>query len=461
MFDNYDESSYKGNKNLRPRDFSIGYTEEQVNEYLRCEEDPIYFMKNYIKIVKLGVGQVLFDMYPFQEKMVHSLLNNRNSLFKLPRQSGKTTTTAAFAIHQAIFKDGYSILIAANKARTAIEIMKRIRDAFQSLPKWLQQGVTKWNEGSVEFENRSRIVAVPTTGDAARGFSYDMIILDEFAFLPKNIANEFFTSVIPTISSSDTTKIAVLSTPKGMNHFFDMWDKANKPLEPGENGDGRFVPLEIRWNDVPGRDENFKKRMLDTYGGDINRWLQEFEADFIGTSDTLISPTVLKNITSQKAQPTGKTPDGMAFYEPAEKNHTYFLSVDTAEGKGLDYHAMTVVDISSKPFKVVAKFRNNKMPLEMIPSQVLNLATIYNNAFVLIETRSLGASVAYSLFYELQYQNMVAGVPHGRNGLLLENFQDQYRGISTSNQSRAIGCDRLKVLVETGQLVFKDIDIMS
>lgn len=452
MFDDAIDTSYKGNKNLKPRGTNISYSADQVKEYLKCSNDPIYFMKNYIKIVNLDKGLMLFDMFPFQEKMVKNLLNHRNTIFKLPRQSGKTTTTAAFAIHQAIFIDNYSILIAANKARTAIDIMKRIREAFQFLPKWLQQGVIKWNEGSVEFENGSRIVAVPTTSDAARGFSYNMIVLDEFAFLPKNIADEFFTSVIPTISSGETTKIAILSTPKGMNHFYKLWTETEKKQT-------NFKPLEIKWNDVPGRDAAFKKRMLESFGGDVTRWLQEFEADFIGTSNTLISPTTIKNLVFDK--PIGQTQVGVTIYEQPIPDHTYFMCVDTAEGKGLDYHAFTVMDITSIPFNVVARFRNNVLSELLLPDIIYQMAKIYNEAFVLIETRSLGASVSGQLFYELEYPNILAAEPRGRNGLVLTNFRDKNRGLSTSAQSRAIGCSRMKVLVESGQLLFKDFEIIE
>lgn len=456
-----------GNHNLKPANQKIGFTMEQAIEYAKCAADPVYFVEKYIKIVNVDKGLILFPLYPFQKDIIMSLHNNRNTICKLPRQVGKTTTTAAYAIHQIIFREKYSILIAANKASTAYEIMKRIREAYQYVPKWLQQGVTKWNAGSVEFENGSRIMATATTGDAARGFSHNFIILDEFAFLPQNIADNFFTSVLPTISSGETTKMAILSTPKGTNHFYDLWMGAKETKERVAKGElqseeTHYMPIEIKWSDVPGRDEAFKTKMINLWSGDVNRWMQEYETEFIGSSNTLISPMALQDMDRHR-KPIGTTPDGLVVYKTPEKGHTYFVTVDTAEGKELDYHAITVFDVTNKPFEVVARFRNNKLQTILVADVVYQIGITYNTAYVLIETRSLGVQVASQLFNELEYPNILGATNKvGRGGnATLGPYNRKAQGFSTSVTTKQIGCNRLKILIESNQLIPVDKDIIA
>lgn len=444
-------SSYKGNPNLKPVNITIGFDEVQTKEFAKCLFDPIYFIENYIKIINVDAGLVPFEMYEFQENIVNTIHKNRRTIVSVPRQSGKTTSTAAYAVWCSLFNESYSILIAANKARTASEIMRRIKTMYQYLPKWLQQGVVKWNETSVEFENGSMIMAVPTSSDAARGFSFNMIVLDEFAFLPNNVADEFFTSVIPTISSGKTTKIAILSTPKGLNHFYKLWMDA-------QNGITDFIPIEIKWNDIPGRDEAFKEEMIKTLGGDVNRWLQEFQAEFLGSSDTLISASTLRNLTFREPI---RVVENINFFEEPEQGHTYFITVDSSEGKELDNHAFTVIDITERPFRVVASYSDATTDLQILPDLIYRTANIYNEAYVLVEVMSTGGQVVDTLFNTLQYPNLLGAEMKGRAGQVLCNYKKNAKGIKTSKASKPIGCTNLKTLVENDQLFLNDFKIVN
>lgn len=445
-----ESKGYRGNVNLKPKNKMIGFTQEQIIEYIKCSQDPVYFIKKYIKIVNVDQGLINLNLYPYQEKIVREAFNNNRVLSKFPRQAGKTTSVAAFAIHQILFNENFNVLIAANKGKTATEIMKKIQDAYQYLPSWLQQGIIEMNKSTIFLENGSRIITSTTSGDAARGFSFNTVILDEFAFLKKNIADEFFTSIYPTISSGKSTKLIIISTPNGLNHFYKMWiDAIEKRTD--------FVPIEIKWNDVPGRDEEFKQKQLRS-GFTLERWRQEFESEFLGSSNTLISSQSIQNMTFISPE---YEIEGVKFYEKVQPGHRYFISVDTAEGLGLDYHAMTVIDITERPFRVVATFKNNDIAPMLLPDVIYRLGKIYNNAFVLVETKSTGSQVATILHYTLEYENMLGAENAGRSGQKLTMFSRRALGISTSPKTKAIGCNNLKLIIENQQIFLNDPEIVE
>ena len=341
--------AYLGNPNLKKINTPVEFTQEQIVEYQKCAEDPIYFMKKYVRIVSLDEGLVPFNMYPFQEKIVKTIHENRFTICKLPRQSGKSTTTISYLMHYAMFNSNSNIAILANKSSTARDILGRLQLAYENLPKWMQQGVVNWNKGNIELENKSTIVAAATSSSAIRGGSYNIIFLDEFAFVPTNIAEMFFSSVYPTISSGQKTKMVIVSTPYGMNQFYKLWTDAEKKKND-------YIPIEVHWSEVPGRDEAWKEMTIRNTSPE--QFQQEFECEFLGSVNTLISPAKIKNAVYVDPIKTGGSVD--QFEEPI-KGHTYVVTVDVARGVDKDYSAFIVFDVTQMPFKVVALYKNNEV----------------------------------------------------------------------------------------------------
>jgi hypothetical protein len=269
-------NAYLSNPNLKKANTPIEFTQAQIEEFIKCKDDPVYFARNYIKIVSLDEGLVGFDMYPFQEKLIRRFHDNRFNICKMPRQTGKSTTCVSYLLHYAVFNDNVNIAILANKASTARDLLSRLQLAYENLPKWMQQGILAWNKGSLELENGSKILAASTSASAVRGGSYNVIFLDEFAFIPNHIADQFFASVYHTISSGKSTKVIIVSTPHGMNHFYRMWHDA-------ERGKNEYVATDVHWSEVPGRDEQWKIQTIS------NTSEQQFKVEFECLSgDTII-----------------------------------------------------------------------------------------------------------------------------------------------------------------------------
>ena len=391
------KDGYLGNPNLKPVGVQQQFTPEQVTEYIKCTNDPSYFVKRYVKIVSVDKGLIPFEMYDYQEKLIKILHENRFVIGKLPRQTGKTTTVGSYLLHYVLFNQNVNVAILANKQSTAIEILSRIKMAFEYLPKWLQQGVIEWNKGSVVLENGARIIASATSSSAIRGGSYNCILLDEFAHIPTSIAEEFFTSVYPTITSGQSTKMFIISTPNGLNMFYYYWKGAIN----NQNG---YIPFEVHWSQVPTfpggplRGEKWKQEMISRTSE--KQFDQEMECDFLGSSNTLISSDRLHTLVYSK--PMLRTKDGMSIYqEPIRKNeeiaksqdHLYFLTADVSEGQGKDFTAITVIDVTEFPYRVAAVYRNNTVSPLLFASVVKTIARKYNNAYVLIEINGIGFSI--------------------------------------------------------------------
>ena len=283
-------TNYKGNPNLKPAAIEHAYTEAEVKEFIKCEKNPAYFIENYVNIVSIDEGLIPFKLYDFQKEMVGTFLSNRFTICKLPRQSGKSTTIISYLNHYVIFNEAVNVAILANKAATARDLLGRFQLAYEHLPEWMQQGVMNWNKGSLELENGSKIIAASTSASAVRGGSYNIIFLDEFAFIPSNIAEQFFSSVYPTITAGQTSKVIIVSTPHGMNMFYKMWTDA-------VNEKSNFIPIEVAWEEVPGRDEAWKEETIRNTSE--QQFLQEFECSYLGSVDTLISPTKLQVIPTR------------------------------------------------------------------------------------------------------------------------------------------------------------------
>ena len=443
---------YLGNPNLKKANTPIQFTEEQVIEFLRCKEDPVYFANNYIKIVSLDEGLTQFHPYDFQEKLIHNFHNNRFNICKMPRQTGKSTTVVSYLLHYAVFNDSVNIGILANKAATARELLSRLQTAYENLPKWMQQGIISWNKGSMELENGSKILAASTSASAVRGMSFNILFLDEFAFVPNHVADSFFASVYPTITSGQNTKVIIVSTPHGMNHFYRMWHDA-------ERGKNEYVPTDVHWSEVPGRDEVWKEQTIANTSE--QQFRVEFECEFLGSVNTLINPTILKSLVYEN--PIQRNA-GLDVYEEAQKDHNYLLTIDVARGLGNDYSAFIVFDITEFPYKVVAKYRNNEIKPMLFPNIILDVAKGYNNAWLLVEVNDIGDQVASILHYDLEYENILMSSMRGRNGQVVgQGFSGSKTqlGVRTTSAVKKLGCSNLKTLIEEFKLLTLDYEIIS
>ena len=442
---------YLGNDNLKRIGVELQYTEEQVKEILKCSEDPVYFIKTYVKIVNVDKGLVPFDMWPFQENMVETFHENRFSICKMPRQVGKTTTSAGYMLWCVLFQENYNIAILANKGSLAREILGRIQYAYEYLPIWLQQGIKVWNKGNIELENGSKIAAFATSAAGVRGGSYNLIFLDEFAFVPKNMADDFFTSTYPVISSGKTTKVIIVSTPYGLNHFYKMWVDASE-------GRSLYKPLEIHWSMVPGRDAKWREETIRNTSEEQFR--QEFETEFIGSSATLISGAKLRSLAFFNPL---SSDEGFDIYQKPVPGRLYICTVDCSEGVGQDYSTINVVDVTEAPYKQVAKYRSNKLPLLFFPTIIYSVASKYNEAFVLIETNNVGQQVVDILHYDLEYENVYKIDHHHIKGQTISGgFKRQSSfGVKTTKTVKKIGCANLKTLIETDKLLISDFDTIA
>jgi hypothetical protein len=448
-----EKSSYLGNQNLKPANVPIQFTQEQIEEYIKCSQDPNYFIEKYIKIVNVDKGLVPFKMYEFQKKIVQTVHDNRFTIAKLPRQSGKSTTVVSYILHYILFNPSVNVGILANKQAVARDLLAKIKTAYEYLPKWIQQGVGEWNKGSIILENGSKVVASATSSSAIRGGSYNLILLDEFAFIPPGIAEDFFSSAYPTISSGQTTKVVIVSTPKGLNMFYKLWVEA-------EEKRNEFVPIEVHWSDIPGRDTKWKEQQIRNTSEEQFR--QEFECDFIGSADTLISSAKLKTLTFKT--PIYRDDNGLKVYEEPLKGHTYVMTVDSSRGNHLDYHAFVVIDITRTPYKAVATFRNNEMSPMVYPNAIYPVAKKFNDAFILVEINDIGGQVADLLYNELEYDNVLVTSVRGRKGQTLDGgfgASESQLGIRTTKAVKRLGCSLLKSFVEDDKLIFTDYDIVQ
>lgn len=445
-----DNSTYLGNRKLKPIDTKIPWTEENIQEYIKCSQDPIYFIKNYVKIVNVDQGLIPFGLWPFQEEMVTTMIENRFVICKMPRQVGKTQTVAAVLLWYVLFNENYSIAILANKDRQAREILSRIQNAYEHLPKWIQQGIVTWNKGDIELENGSKILASATSSSAIRGTSQNLVYLDEFAFVAANLQEEFFNSVYPTISSGKTTKVIITSTPNGMNMFYKIWTDS-------EEGRNSYVRQSVHWSMIPGRDAEWKEETIRNTSE--RQFEQEFECHFLGSSNTLISAKKLQQLVWKEPLHSYENLD---IYEEPIENHKYFMTVDVSRGSSIDSSAFIVVDVTSVPYKLVAKFKDNEISPLLYPNVIWRTGRHYNDALILIEVNDNGQQIADILFYDLEYEGIVMTQVKGRAGVKMGGGYKvkPIRGLRQTKQTKRIGCANFKSLVESDKLIFHDYDLI-
>lgn len=461
IFDNQlgeDKKGYLGNAQLKRTGEQIPWTKELLEEYMKCAEDPIYFGERYMKIVVKGKGLQQIDMYDYQREIATAVMETNSVVAECARQSGKSTIMTVVILWYILFHEHVSVAILANKADTSREILSRIKLAYEHLPDWIQHGVKEWNKGNIELENGSKILAAATSSNNIRGFSIDMLFIDEAAFIDG--WDDFFTSVYPTISSSDTTKLILVSTVNGLNHFHRITSLARQDVDPmtkcGVNG---FRLISVPWNAVPGRDEEWKQKTLAGMQFDTERFAQEFENEYLGSSGTLISGPALKMLVEGVSIP-GLEHESAKIYEEYKPGHEYVMTVDVSRGRGLDYSAFQLIDVTEMPFKQVAVYRdNNQTPIDFA-QVVFRFATHYGNAAVLVEVNDIGGQVSDILWGDFQYDNLLCTDNAGSRGqVITTNIKSStYRGIRTSKTTKSKGCALLKLLIEQKQLIVQDHD---
>ena len=434
---------YNGQQNLKASGVQISFTAEQVDEWIKCSQDPIYFIKKYVKVIHVDRGTVPFALYDFQEDIIRTYHENRKAVILTARQMGKTITTAAYFLWVILFNSDKNIAILANKAAMAREILSRIQFSYENLPFWIQQGVVEWNKGSIKLDNSSKIFTAATSPNAIRGQACTHVYVDEIAFIPNNIAEEFMTSVFPVLSSGTTTKIFISSTPKGMNMFYKIWVDANA----GRNG---FVPVNIPWSAHPARDQAWYDEQVKNLGP--VKTAQEIDCAFHGSSKTLISGEKLATIPFFDPKFISGS---LKMYEPPIKGHAYACTVDTSRGQQLDFSAFVIFDITTTPYRVVATYKDNTIGLTTYPFMIMNTVKQYNDAYCLIEINDAGQEIANTMFYEFEYPNVYFTVK--------ENVTEGngYPGVRTTKRVKSVGCAVLKELVEGEQLILNSFDIIQ
>jgi len=438
----------KSGKSITCADKHIFLDEKWNNIY--CENlnsgDLIWTKDGLDEVIHVEETQNSSNMYDLMD------VDNGNIYYTNDIVSHNSTTVVSYLLHYLIFNDNVNIGILANKATTSRELLSRLQLSYENLPKWMQQGIVSWNKGSLELENGSKILAASTSASAVRGMTFNIIFLDEFAFVPNHIAEDFFASVYPTISSGKSTKVIIVSTPKGMNKFYRMWHDA-------ERGRNEFVPTQVHWSEVPGRDEEWKRQTI------ANTSEEQFRAEhlceFLGSVNTLINPAKLKNFVYDEPI---KRNAGLDIHEDVKEEHSYLITVDVARGMNNDYSAFIVFDITNFPYRVVAKYRNNEIKPMLFPSIINEVAKGYNNAWVLVEVNDLGDQVANILHFDLEYDNILMCSMRGRAGQIVGSGfsgKKSQLGVRMTASVKKLGCSNLKTLMEDDKLITNDFEVIS
>ena len=462
---NKNNQGYRNNPKLKPPGIELQYTKEQLDEYIKCANDPVYFCNKYIKVKTLDKGIMPFELYDYQQKFVDYIHKNRFVISKWPRQSGKSTSVIGYICHYITFNQSVSVAILANRLKTAKdELYSKLQLAYENLPQFLQQGVVEWNKTSLKLENGSRVVCDATSSGAIRGGSFNFLLLDEYAFLPSHVAEEFYASTYPTISAGTTTKLVIVSTPNGMNHFHKLWVDANRA--EGHKLKNKFIPIEVSWRDVPitsgGRKRDDVWAAEQIANTSPEQFEQEYGCSFLGSSNTLIATSKLNVLAPEEF--LQEDSDGLRIFELPKKDEIYFLQADVSRGQGSDYSAFTVINGTSAPYKVVASYRNNAVSPFNFPNVIKKVGERYNNAYVLVETNDIGGQVSSILYNDLEYENVLMTKIMGRKGQMLSQGFAGGRsemGLRTTAQTKKLGCAIFKRLVEEDKILINDERILS
>lgn len=440
---------YRGSSNLKRSNVKINWTPDKIQEFMKCSQDPIYFAEHHMKIVNVDRGLLTISLYKYQKEIIRTALEHRWTVAECARQSGKTTAVTVFVLWYILFNPNKTVAILANKAETAREILSRIQLAYEHLPKWLQQGVIEWNKGSFELENGSRVLAAATTSSNIRGYAINMLIIDEAAFIEG--WEDFFTSVYPTITSGESTKLILISTVNGLNHFEQITTNARK-------GRNNYKLISVTWRDVPGRNKKWQMETLAAMNFDKEKFAQEYENRYLGSSGTLIAGWKLTQLREQQELPLIQQ-EGISLYSKPDKTKTYIGVVDVSRGKLLDYSTLQVIDVTAMPYKQVLVFRSNTITPADFAGTINRIGRQYNDCAMLIEINDIGQQTADVLHYDFEYPNVLITESAGRMGKRITSAFDHARtdrGIRTTKTVKLAGCSMLKLLIEGDQLIVYD-----
>ena len=429
------KDTYLGNPNVKKDGVNEQWTPDLIQEYKKCMVDPVYFVEHYCKVISLDEGIVNFKLYPYQRKMFQQFQENRFNVVLACRQSGKSISACAYLLWYALFNPEKTVAILANKGQTAGEMLSRITLMLENIPFFIQPGSKAVNKRSLEFSNNSRIIASATSGNSIRGMSVNLLYLDEFAFVER--ASEFYTSTYPVVSAGKDTKVIVTSTANGIgNQFHKIWEGAVQ-------GINEFSSFRVDWWDVPGRDDEWKQQTIANTSQ--LQFDQEFGNTFFGTGDTLVNADTLLGL---RAKPPVRTMEGglLKIYEEPIKDHDYVMTVDVSKGRGQDYSTFTLIDISSRPFKQVAVYRNNTISPLLFPNIIYKFAKPYNEAYVVVESNDQGAVVCNGLYHDLEYENVHVESSVKANAI----------GIEINRKTKRLGCSAIKDILEEKRLTIND-----
>lgn len=436
---------YKGNPRLRAADVKIDYSDKQIKEIIRCMSDFVYFCINYIKIVDSDKGKVIpFDLYPYQLEMAKLYQKENRIIVMAPRQCGKSIFTIAYLLWVGLFNNYKNIVIVANKEGTAKKTLRKVKEMYLHLPFWMKQGITEWNKKQISFENNTNIYAESTSSSGNRGDTASIVYLDEAAIIEKSLWEDFYTAVYPSISAVKSAQIIITSTPKGFNHFYQFWTLAN-------NKQSDYIPFRVKWNEVPGRDENYKKKTIAALGGGakgLRKWRQEYECYFAGSGGTLIEGEILEKIVPSIIQES-QFDDKLLIYESPQEKSNYIIVSDVAEGVGGDYSTCQIFKIRNKDFLQVAVYRDNNIKTNEFDMIIHRLGLFYNDALLIVESNSYGREILNRLVYENENENV-----------FFESDMSDF-GIRMTKQSKAIGNSYLKSNIESFKFVLQDFETIS
>lgn len=452
------DKGYNGNPLLKKVRQEISWTDEMKQEFVKCALDPIYFAEKYIQIVNVDRGMIPIKLYDYQKEIITKITNHRRVTVVTSRQAGKTTTAAAVILHYILFNSDKKVALLANKGEAAREILDRIKISYEGLPEFLQQGVKEWNKGNITLENGSIVIAAATSSSAIRGKSINLLYIDEAAFVEG--WEEFFASVFPTISSGNTTKILFTSTPNGLNHFYKTCMGAQASKEPDKDGKidwNGYEYVEVPWQQVPGRGETWRQETLAAMNFDYEKFAQEFECAWLGSSGTLINGATLKTLV---AKPPIEAKDGIKQYYTPQKGHQYVIVADVSRGKGLDYSAFHVIDITSMPYNQACTYKSNLVTPIDYAVEIHRISKLYNDATILVEINDIGGQVADALFHDYESESLIYTENAGARGKRISGGfnKSAERGIRTTKTVKAVGCSILKLLVEQYQIIINDHD---
>ena len=436
----------------------------KLQELKKCLNDPIYFLDTHMIIQHPTRGGIPFKMYDYQKELVDNYANNRFAIALLPRQSGKTTCAAGFLLWKAMFNADSTILVAAHQYSGASEIMQRIRYAYEELPDFLRAGVMEYNKGSITFDNGSRIISQATTEKTGRGLSLTLIYLDEFAFVEHRIAQEFWTSLAPTLTTGGACIIT--STPNSeIDQFAEIWREANNTIdsETGlerENGLGsnEFKSFTINWKQVPRdeEDEDFEAKMRAQLGDD--RWLREFECEFISFEETLIDPILLKSIRGQTpSHMNGRT----RWYSPILPNRIYVVALDPSMGTGSDNAAITVWQLPE--FIQVAEWMHNKTEVRGQVRVLLDILNQINTELKDNPEQEGNTEIYWSVENNTLGEAALVVIEDTGEDLFPGDFVHEARkkrkGFTTTHKSKIEACARLKSLIQSRKMEIRSIPL--